>query len=271
MTEWKTTEAKTTEMQINRRAAAPSPFAKRPFGGLDAMTLRLLALGFMLLDHMWATVVPGNMWLTYIGRLAFPIFAFQITEGFFHTSDRKKYRKRLLIFALISEIPYNLLMMDFPIMPFMQNVMFTFLLGLWAISSLEKWRVDHSAKQTIKTVLVVGAALLLGTIGGVDYGTMGVATVILFYLCRGFKGAWICQLIGMVLLHSVWFKGESILLTLGSLEYFLPTQSFAILALIPIWLYNGEKGNYGKVMQTVSYWFYPVHILILYLLGTYVL
>ena len=69
------------------RQIAPSPLRTKPFGGLDAMTLRLLALGLMLLDHMWATVVSGNMWRTYVGRLAFPIFAFQVTEGFFYTSD----------------------------------------------------------------------------------------------------------------------------------------------------------------------------------------
>ena len=54
--------------------------------GLSASTLRVLAMTFMLLDHMWATIVPGNNWMTYVGRLAFPIFAFQIVEGFYHTS-----------------------------------------------------------------------------------------------------------------------------------------------------------------------------------------
>ena len=70
--------------------------------GLSASTLRVLAMTFMLLDHMWATIVPGNNWMTYVGRLAFPIFAFQIVEGFYHTSNRKNYTKRLLILALIS-------------------------------------------------------------------------------------------------------------------------------------------------------------------------
>ena len=83
------------------RMISPSPWKTRPLGGLDAMSLRLLALGLMLLDHLWGTIVPGNMWMTYVGRLAFPIFAFQVTEGFFHTSDRKRYMQRLLLFGLL--------------------------------------------------------------------------------------------------------------------------------------------------------------------------
>ena len=75
----------------------------KSFGLINANTLRLIACILMLMDHAWATVIPGSDWLTYAGRMAFPIFAFQIAEGFFHTSDFKKYARRLFIFGLISE------------------------------------------------------------------------------------------------------------------------------------------------------------------------
>lgn len=75
----------------------------------NALELKLLAMALMLCDHLWATIVPGAMWLTNLGRLAFPIFAFQIAEGWTHTSDRKKYRRGMLLWALATEIPFNLM------------------------------------------------------------------------------------------------------------------------------------------------------------------
>ena len=100
--------------------------------GLTAAHLRILALFLMLLDHLWGTVVPGNAWMTYVGRMAFPIFAFQAAEGYHHTHDFKGYCKRLAIFALVSEIPFNLMISGSPIFPFHQNVMLTLLFGLLA-------------------------------------------------------------------------------------------------------------------------------------------
>ena len=64
-------------------------------GCLDSLTLKLLAMALMLCDHLWATVLPGVMWLTAVGRIAFPIFAFQVAEGFQRTHDRKKYLLRM--------------------------------------------------------------------------------------------------------------------------------------------------------------------------------
>ena len=129
--------------------------------GLSASALRLLAILFMLLDHMWATVIPGNNWMTYAGRLAFPIFAFQIVEGFYHTSDRKQYTKRLLILALISEIPFDLMYVSSPLFLFHQNTVFTLLLGLWAITALDSARVAGTKPAAAKAGFVLLAVYLL--------------------------------------------------------------------------------------------------------------
>lgn len=231
-------------------------------GVLSASALRLLAMLFMLLDHAWATVVPGNFWMTCVGRLAFPLYAFQLTEGFFHTADRRRYALRLLGLAVLSEIPFNLIQFSSLFFPFHQNTIFTLLLGLLAIWALDAAREQHTRKALILGIVVPVCACLLAGVGFVDYGIIGVLTVILFYLCRNFPLARLAQLAGMVLLHIILFGGQ----TVAILGVDFPVQGFSVLALIPIWLYNGKKGFGGKAFQWFAYLFYPVHLLILYAL-----
>ena len=234
--------------------------------GISATTLRLLAMFFMLLDHMWATVVPGNNWMTYAGRLAFPIFAFQLVEGFYHTSNRKEYFKRLLILALISEIPFNLVAMSSPIFPFHQNTVFTLLLGLWAISEIDNARKIRTKPAMAKAGFILLTVWLLGLLGFVDYGWKGVMTVVAFYVFHDGRFSKIGQFISLLLLNVILFEGQSFALFNGA--YYLPTQVFALLALIPIWLYDGRKGFGGKRFQYAAYLFYPIHLLVLHLLRT---
>ena len=229
-------------------------------------TLKIIAMILMLLDHLWGTIIPGNQWMTLIGRMAFPIFAFLIVEGFFHTSDLKKYMKRLFIFGLISEIPFNLIYTGSIIFPFHQNVMFTLLLGLLIINEIDKLKNTKEIKKKIIPILKIFLFLLISIIGFVDYGVTGVLTIVVFYLFRGFKLAWIGQLISLILLYIVFFEGQSVILNIFNYEYFLPLQSIGILSLIFIWLYNGEKGKNNKLIKYLFYSFYPVHMLVIYLI-----
>ena len=229
-------------------------------------TLKIIAMILMLLDHLWGTIIPGNQWMTLIGRMAFPIFAFLIVEGFFHTSDIKKYMKRLFIFGLISEIPFNLIYTGSIIFPFHQNVMFTLLLGLLIINEIDKLKNTKEIKKKIIPILKIFLFLLISIIGFVDYGVTGVLTIVVFYLFRGFKLAWIGQLISLILLYIVFFEGQSVILNIFNYEYFLPLQSIGILSLIFIWLYNGEKGKNNKLIKYLFYSFYPVHMLVIYLI-----
>ena len=233
-------------------------------GLLSASALRVLAMTCMLLDHMWATVVPGNFWMTCVGRLAFPLYAFQLSEGFFHTADRRRYALRLLGLAFVSEVPFDLVQFSTPFFPFHQNTVFTLLLGLWAISGLDRARRERTPRRIVLGLLTLAAACLLGGIGFVDYGVMGVLTVVMFYLLRDFPLARLAQLAAMVLLNIVFFKGQTIPL----LGFDFPIQGFAVLALVPIWLYSGKKGFGGKGFQWTAYLFYPIHLLVLYLLYT---
>ncbi len=247
------------------------PLVKLPFGGITSNMLRIIAVALMLTDHIWATAMSFGNWMTYIGRMAFPIFAFQIAEGFIHTSDVKKYAKRLFVFALVSEIPFDLFTISTWLNPFHQNVIFTLLLGLLAIMVIDNLRKSIKEK-TAKPKKVVASVVLLGLIfvaaffGFVDYGFWGVATVVVFYLLRDFPFAWLTQLVAMVLINVVLFEGQMFNLELFGRAFEIPTQSLAVFSLIPIWLYGGRKGRSSKIMQYGFYVFYPVHMLILYLI-----
>jgi hypothetical protein len=240
--------------------------------GISAAGLKIMAMLFMFCDHAWATIIPANNWLTMIGRLAFPIFAFQVAEGFALTRDRKKYTRRLLIFALITEIPFNLMTGGGPIYPFHQNVMFTFWLSLLVLNWIERGRAEGLGRYILAILSWGLVGFLAGTILMVDYYGYGVLTVILFYLTRDIRPALrrTLQLGGMYLINWVLLEGWYIPLTLFGFEINPPMQALAILALIPIWLYNGQKGRGYDLIKPMCYWFYPVHILFLSLLGMYV-
>ena len=104
---------------------------------ISACTLHILAMFLMFLDHLWATLLPAQEWMTCLGRIAFPIFAFMTVEGYFHTHNLKKYLLRLFICALISEIPFDLMSNGLLFYPYHQNVIWTFIIGLIGIYLME--------------------------------------------------------------------------------------------------------------------------------------
>lgn len=151
----------------------------------SSLSLHIMAMGFMLCDHLWGTIVPGNDWLTCIGRIAFPIFAFMIVEGYFHTGNLKKYGLRLLLFAIVSEIPFNLAMGSRLFYPLHQNVLWSFLISLGLVHCNEKAK----AKGKLWLRILVGCiSVLLGYILGlvtmVDFYHAGILTVLVFYFFR---------------------------------------------------------------------------------------
>lgn len=235
---------------------------------MTSCSLHVLAMMLMLCDHLWGTIVPGNEWLTCIGRLSFPIFAFLIVEGYFHTSNLRKYIQRLLIFALISEIPFNLMTGSHLFYPIHQNVLWTFLISLGLIHLNEKVKASqHRSRVIIIGILSVLLGCLLGLLTMVDYYHAGILTVLIFYFFRGNTTRHrLGQLIGMWYVHAEMLGGLGYEITLFDHSFFLVQQSFALLALIPIWLYQGKQGPHNKVLKVVYYWFYPVHLLILGLL-----
>ena len=254
------------ETTKTRRLPVNSPLVKIPFGGLTSNMLRTIAVLLMLSDHIWATAMSFGDWMTYIGRMAFPIFAFQIAEGFVHTKNFKKYALRLLGFAIVTEIPFNFFYSSRFFNPYHQNVLFTLLLGLLAIKVIDGIKKDRSGKNIALSVLYLLLILLASVIGFVDYGHLGMLTVVMFYLMRDFPFAWLGQLVGMILLNITFFEGLVFPVEILGKTFEIPSQGFAVFALIPIWLYGGRKGKSSKALQYGFYAFYPVHMLVLYLI-----
>ena len=228
-------------------------------------SLHIMAMVFMLCDHLWGTVVAGNDWLTCVGRLAFPIFAFLLVEGYFHTSNLKAYAKRLLLFALISEIPFNLAIGSRLFYPLHQNVLWSFLLSLWLIHRNEKARKTGKLWRRILTGLATTAlGAVLGLLTFVDYYHAGILTVLVFYFFRG-KTWWnyLGQLLGLYWINAEILGGLVYEFHLFGQTVSFHQQSLALLALLPIWLYRGNRGHHSKAFQYLCYGFYPVHLLIL--------
>lgn len=230
---------------------------------LSSAGLHILAMFLMLLDHLWATVVPGNEWLTCLGRLAFPIFAFMIVEGYFYTKNLKKYMQRLLFAALLSEIPFNLMYSGRLLYPIHQNVLWTFLIALALIRWNEKLRDAKPWRRILRWVASLLAGFLIGTLAFVDYYGYGVMMVLVFWFFRGSDlRSRLFQFLGMYWINAVMMGG--LVYPVGGLE--IPQQAFALLALIPIWLYQGRKGFDAPWFRRFCYLFYPVHMLVLVLL-----
>lgn len=242
--------------------------------GLSSFVLHILAMGFMLLDHIYWSGLVDLTWFTCVGRLAFPIFAFMIAEGFHHTKNRKKYMLRLLIFAVITELPFNLVAGGSLFYVQHQNVLWTFLLSVILLCIYEKIKQNKNTVFKVFAYPIITLVILLAAVLAMtDYNAIGVITVALFHFTRtdektaSHKRAFCC-IVQLLVLCSL-----NVIVT-GTPEYsvdicgaYFSIQSFAIFALPIIWLYNGKQGYYNKFIKWSYYLFYPVHCLILGILS----
>lgn len=243
-------------------------FKKFSLPKITSFILHLLAMTLMLFDHLWAcSILPQDIF-SWLGRIAYPIFAFMVVEGYFHTSSYKKYIKRMFLWALIAEIPFNLMYSSSFIYPFHQNVLWTFLLGLLAIGLIEKIRTKKKPLLTCFVFLAIAVlTYLLGFMLFVDYFGYGILMIFVFYLFRSKK--WWCYIAqALCLFYINWemISGLSVPLEFFGHEIYFVQQGIACLALLPIWLYNGKQGPHNKMIQYSFYAFYPAHMLLLYLL-----
>jgi len=219
---------------------------------MSSFVLKIIAIISMFIDHLSYALYGRFTWLNYIGRLAFPIFAFQLTEGYSHTQNLKKYFLRLGIFAAFSQIPYSLFLHTFT-NNFILNIFFTLFAGLLAITVFDKSKNKFSGLFCAVVIAIISEFLHF------DYGYFGVLLIFVFHL---FKNNHIHMIVAFI--FAVCLKYT---ISLIQNNFYYPSYIIALctmLSIIPILLYNKKQ---GKHMKYFFYIFYPVHLIILYLIN----
>lgn len=240
----------------------------RPRFNLSWAALHILGMVLMLCDNLWPTVFPASDWLTCLGRMAYPIFAFLLVEGFFHTQNLWLYLLRLLGLAIISEIPFNLMVGGSIVYPLHQNVIWTYIIALLLLILLDEFG-ERFGRGPMLMFSIIPAFLgyFLGQVMLTDQYGAGVLIVLVFYLFHGKH--WTC-LLGQLI--CLWFINLKLL---GGFYYIVPfmgydfdllQQGLAVLSLLFIWLYYGRQGLHGRVFRWFCYAFYPVHMLVLFII-----
>lgn len=224
--------------------------------GFSSADLRYLAIVLMLTDHIWLGLRPPHgFWMTCLGRLAFPIFAFLIAEGFYHTSDRKRYALRLFVCGLITEVPYDLFTASSFFHMQGQNVLFTLLFGLLALWLFQWAREQGGVKQYLLACVGFAALYVLAVRFNTSYRGLGVTMVVMFGLLRGTKRQLLWQFLCLALLNYLLPGRRADIFGIS-----VSIQNFGTFAILPIALYNGERGAKNKLLQIGCYLFYPVHM-----------
>ena len=239
---------------------------------MTALVLKIIALISMFCDHVGYVIIGHTSFFNFIGRIAFPIFAFQISEGYIHTKNIKKYIIRLGIFAIISQIPFTLFTHKY-INPNSTtlNVFFTLFLGLiaiylydWTIKTLSNNKKDEkNTKKALPLIItqIIGIifVLLIGFIAkelNTDYGMWGVVVIAAFYI---FKKNQALTVIAFILLCVI--KYSIRIIENGYNITTIMLCIFTMISIMAISLYNGKQ---GKKIKYVVYLFYPLHLLLLY-------
>lgn len=211
---------------------------------MTSAALQWIAFFTMIVDHMGYVFFPGVPALRAVGRISFPIFAFLLSEGFAHTANLKKYALRLFAFAVVSEIPYQL-MINHRIVGFrLSNILFSLLLCLGALWCVRKGRGWLAG---------VPVLAVLAQAGGFSYGAYAVALAVCFYLTRDCQPEEVSlpkRALGMLCL--------AVCTILYCIYHHSTFQIWAIFAAVPLLFYNGQRGR--RAPRYLLYILYPAHL-----------
>jgi len=235
---------------------------------MSSFQIKLWACFFMLVDHAGLILFPDIVGMRIVGRLAFPLFAWAIANGFSHTRSAGRYLTRLFLFGLCIQLPYSWYFNVWQL-----NIFFTLSIGLLAIWFFRWLRdrhfgcwgaaggLDHglSGPVCLGFLAATGLGMLADAVQA-DYGLYGVLTIFLFYdfrdrFSRLFLAQALLNLIFILLPYLAWQSGGS------DLSYMDWIQPLSLAALFFVYRYNGEKGRSWKYL---FYIFYPTHLVLLY-------
>ena len=207
---------------------------------VTSFVLKIIAVITMTMDH-YSKIADGPEWFSLVGRVSFPLFAFLIGEGFRYTKDRKKYFYRIFLYALVLQIP-DLLSIE----KYDGNIFFTLSFGSLSLLILNNTKLNKFIKIILVIIIVASAEMLT-----LDYGSYGVMIIIIFYLFRENN---IMTAFSFTAVNILWI----------SFFQMSATQLYSVFVLPLIFLYNGEE---GKKMKLFFYLYYPLHLIVLYLLA----
>lgn len=213
---------------------------------MSSFVLKLIALIAMTFDHLGYAIYNSSSWMNYVGRIAFPIFAWQITIGFEKTRNVKMYIFKLFAAAMISQPIYMLFLSRITENIYSLNILFTLCLGLIC---LYVWK-----KSNLLGILAIFIACIIANYCQFDYGYYGIIMIVIFYIFRNNNALMILMQLVNLLVYYV--------------NTFNEIQLCSIIAFCVILLYNGRR---GKRIQYLFYGFYPLHLLAIYLIDKYFL
>ena len=219
---------------------------------MSSFILKIIACITMFIDHIGYIIYGQISWCNYIGRIAFPIFAYQITEGYTHTKSLNKYFFRLLVFAIISQIPF-MLFHSIISNGFALNIFFTLALGLLAIFIFEK------LPSKLISIPVIALLCIIAHITNMDYGYWGVLLIFIFYLCKNNKILLATSFFALLLVRYV-----PNLIRSNFYYGYIYFMICTFVSIIPILLYNKKQ---GRKIKYFLYFFYPSHLLLIYFLN----
>lgn len=251
---------------------------------MTTFQIKLIAIIAMVIDHIGLFFFPQILLFRIVGRLAFPLFAWLIANGAYHSKNTEKYLARLFFFALVAQIPFIVINRLIDPSFWTLNVLFTLFLGLAAIVLIKK------SKNRVIACLIILLSARMANLFNTEYGAMGVLAIVVFYLFfKKFKTMMFLQICiftlfsiipviffialtrGVNVVHPILLPlclpnqtKACLMLSVNFSPNFIPSsliEPLGLFSLIFIALYSNQE---GKKMKYFFYWFYPIHLALLY-------